>query len=276
MVRKIIKENEGVVGIIVAVLLIGLLVSVVSLIQSVYVPKWMEQKEAEHMDEVSSQFSQLKFAIDTQASTGELSTPIATSITLGSKELPFLMSVRAFGELEILSNSINLTLQNSTDTLSFSLGALKYSSVNAYYLDQSFIYQAGAIIIDQNEGNMLSIKPSFLVKDFSGDVKITIKAVDLIGIGGKVSGSGYGSTAIQTEYSSSDEFNITDVEFIKITTSYTNAWKTYLNWILEKELDSNAYSLTTNDNDITITLNQADVDLRIIDINAQIGAGWIE
>ena len=45
MLRKIKKSDHGVVGIVVAVLMIGLMVSVISLIQMVYVPKWMEQRD---------------------------------------------------------------------------------------------------------------------------------------------------------------------------------------------------------------------------------------
>ena len=278
MFRKLIKSNEGVVGIVVAVLLIGLMVSVVSLVQSVYVPKWMEQKEAEHMNEISSQFSHLKFAIDTQSSTGHLNSPIASSITLGSKEMPFLMSLRAFGYLDILPNSIDFNFENNTDNYPFSLGAIKYSSLNGYYLDQSFIYQAGAVIVNQYEGNMMSIKPSFVIVNDSGIVNITIKLVDIVGIGGKLSASGFGTTAIQTEYLEYNEYNITDIDSIEINTLYPNAWKVYLDWLLEKELAPSDYEPPNVDNnDITITFtNQPDVYLKIIKITAQIGAGWIE
>jgi len=277
MTKKIIKSNEGVVGIVVAVLLIGLMVSVVSLVQSVYVPKWMEQKEAEHMNEISSQFSHLKFAIDTQSSTGQLSSPIASSITLGSKEMPFLMSLRAFGYLDILPDSIYFDFANNTDSYQFSLGSIKYSSLNGYYLDQSFVYQAGAVIVNQYEGNMMSIKPSFVIVNDSGDVNITIKLVDIIDIGGKVSASGFGTTAIQTEYLEYNDYNLTDIESIEINTLYPNAWGIYLDWLLEKQLESSDYSLNVNKNVITITFtNQPDLDIQITKIVAQIGAGWIE
>ena len=106
--RKLKNSDEGVVGIVVAVLLIGLLFSVVSLVQTVYVPKWMEQKESEHMDEVAVQFSQLKYAIDTHSATEQINNPISAAITLGSRELPYLMSTRAFGHLEILENVNNI------------------------------------------------------------------------------------------------------------------------------------------------------------------------
>ena len=277
MTKKIIKSNEGVVGIVVAVLLIGLMVSVVSLVQSVYVPKWMEQKEAEHMNEISSQFSHLKFAIDTQSSTGQLSSPIASSITLGSKEMPFLMSLRAFGYLDILPDSIYFDFANNTDNYQFSIGSIKYSSLNGYYLDQSFVYQAGAVIVNQYEGNMMSIKPFFVIVNDSGEVNITIKLVDIIDIGGKASASGFGTTAIQTEYLEYNDYNLTDIESIEINTLYPNAWGIYLDWLLEKQLEPSDYSLNVNNNDITINFtNQPNLDIQITKIVAQIGAGWIE
>ena len=277
MFRKIEKSEYGVVGIVVAVLLIGLMVSVVSLIQMVYVPKWMEQIEAEHMDEVNAQFSQLKFAIDTQSSTSQLNTPIASSITLGSKELPYLLSVRAFGQLEILSDSFTLNIMNSSDTYTYSFGTIKYSSSNAYFLDQTFIYEAGAIIISQQEGNMISVKPSFNVVNNGGVKNISIFIADINGIGGKTTGSGYGTTAIQTEYTGFFNVDMQDISQITINTSYPNAWSIYLDWVLKKVLSYTDYMISINTDGLSIQFfNSPDVDLKIVNINAQIGAGWIE
>jgi hypothetical protein len=277
MLRKFKNSENGVVGIVVAVLLIGLLVSVVSLLQMVYVPKWMEQKEAEHMDIVDTQFSQLKFAVDTQSSTGQLNIPIATSITLGSKELPYLMSIRSFGQLEILSDSFTLNVVNLTDTYNYSIGTIEYSSSNAYYIDQSFIYEAGAIITSQHEGNMISIKPSFYVTKVGENEDILIDIPDINGIGGKTTGMGYGSTAIQTECVGFENVIIEDVSQISISTYYTNAWMIYFDWMLKSVLDSSDYSVTTNGNEIIIQFfNLPDLDLTITNIDSQIGAGWVE
>ena len=289
MIRKIIKPNEGVVGIVVAVLLIGLMISVVSLVQVVYVPKWMEQKEAEHMDEVFSQFSQLKFAIDTQAATKQLNTPIATSITLGSKEMEYLMSVRAFGHLEILSGSFEVSISNATYTtpVNHEFGTIKYSSANAYFIDQSFIYEGGAIVVSQADGNMISIKPSFSIEvggSGGNEDIICINIANITGIGGKNSSSGYGTTAIQTEYVEGDgdtQINYTAAESISFTTSYANAWCIFLTWLFEKEFPPATYTYTIStvgDNLINIEFFDfsPEIKLKIVDINAQIGAGWIE
>ena len=277
MLKKIKNSEYSVVGIVVAVLLIGLMVSVVSLLQMVYVPRWMEQREAEHMDEVDAQFSQLKFALDTQSFTGQLNIPIATSITLGSKELPYLMSVRAFGQLEILSDSFKLSFVNATDTYEYSFGTIEYSSSNAYYLDQTFIYEAGAIIISQQDGNMISIKPSFFVNDVGGNENISINIPNIKAIGGKTTGSGYGTSAIQTIYTGFNNVILHDISHTYIETSYANAWKIYFDWLLKNVLDSTDYLISVNNNQLIIQFfNSPDIDLTIVNINAQIGAGWIE
>ena len=59
----------------------------------------MEQREAEHMDKVAEQFTYLTSVIDGQAADQSRNMPVATSITLGSKELPYMLSIKAFGSL---------------------------------------------------------------------------------------------------------------------------------------------------------------------------------
>jgi len=283
IVRKFKKSEDGVVGIVVAILLIGLLVSVVSLLQLVYVPKWMEQLEAEHMDEVAAQFANLKFAIDTQSANKRPDTPIATSITLGSRELPFLVSSRAFGLIEILSDActINITYNQTgnMNTSSYSLGIIKYSSVNAYFLDQSYIYETGALITSQSDGNIISIKPSFSIStNVTGAKNITFNMVNISGVGGKISNSGYGSSAILTEFLESSNDVILDVHYINITTSYPNAWSLFLNWTLKKELDYGNFSIEIVGNEIIVEFinDNPTINLKIITILGQIGPGWIE
>ena len=134
--RKLRNSDEAVVGIVVAVLLIGLAVAVTTMIQTTYVPQWMKQKEAEHLQDVATQFVQLKYALDIQ-SIVEQRTGISIYITLGTKETPIFGSGRTFDSLEILPNSCNITVANSTDSFSYSLGTIKYSSGNSYFVDQS-------------------------------------------------------------------------------------------------------------------------------------------
>ena len=104
VLKKFNEKDDAVAGIIVAILLVGLIISVLAIIQTVYVPRWMEQKEAEHMDTVLDQFALLKFAIDSQALHKSENVSLSTSITLGSKEWPIFSSSRAYGTLEIVED----------------------------------------------------------------------------------------------------------------------------------------------------------------------------
>ena len=205
--RKLKNSNEGVVGIIVAFLLTGLIVVVISIIQTVYVPKWMEQAEAEHMEMVADQFSQLKFAIDTQSAIKQKDTPISTSITLGNKDMPFLTSNKAYGSLEILSDECTITITNDSKSYSYPISIIKYTCQNNYFLEQSYIFEAGAVIINQIDGNVMAINPTFVVTN-KVDFIISFTIINISTIGNKSSIGGYGTYPIQTEYSTSNPSTI--------------------------------------------------------------------
>lgn len=273
------NTDEATVGIIIAVLMVGLILLVVSLVQTFYVPRWMEQREAEHMDEVLNQFSFLKFAIDMQILT-EQDTPVSTPINLGNKKLPFLESSGSFGFLGISSNlGINITTTDNSTQIS--IGRIKYSSENVYLLDQSFIYEVGAVIISQTEGNVMSMLPSFEVMYSNPVVKLTFDAVNIFGIGEKISVSGYGIYPIQTKFSNVNITDITDVQSITLDTNYQNAWSMFINSSLSGNglNEGSDFWITTTDSGIKIEFAPAldvDITLKLINIIAQIGPGWIE
>lgn len=287
-IQKINEKNDAIVGIVATFLIIGLIVTVLSVIQLVYIPKWMEQKEAEHMETVSDQFAQLKFAIDTQSALRRENTPISTSITLGNKELPFLMSSRSYGSLEIIQDEFTLTITDKNGKIQdpYILGIIKYQSDNTYYLDQEYIYEAGAVILSQNEGNTIFTKPIFSV-DTGLNTIIDFTLIDITPVGGKKEIGGYGTYPIQIEYpeyiQSEDPDTITDVAEIKITTNYPNAWYKYFkNTIINNGFEENKdFSTLKDETEGKVIIKFADtksVDINIffVEIYAQIAPGWIE
>jgi hypothetical protein len=275
--RKLKNSNEGVVGIIVAFLLTGLIVVVISTIQTVYVPKWMEQAEADHMEMVADQFSQLKFAIDTQSAIKQKDTPISTSITLGNRDMPFLSSNKAYGSLEILSNECTIRIDEDFE---IPLNITKYTCNNNYYLDQSYIFEAGAVIISQIEGDIMNIKPAFYVSN-EDEVIISFTIINIQPIGDKRSIGGYGTYPIQTEYSSSNPStakNIDDVKSIKINTNYPNSWQNFLSKTLTNSVLDKDFDINVNENEVEVIFlsNYPKVNIQVVDISAQIAPGWIE
>jgi hypothetical protein len=415
------KDNKnGQVGIIVAILVISLFVAVIVIIQSYYVPQWMEDKEADHMDVVANQFASLKFSVDLQAMAGS-DIPITNSITLGSKELPYFMSSRSFGSLritpssgsnfmvsltpvsgrqeeiyqpgaassgeieyvnelikldlhivgfsggEIFNTSINggthvevrvygtnpyrisLKTINGTEVLfnqtiasdippqekfivnllnsdykfstevlpyvstpytllyngssngnftikctrfgnpsssitQYPLGILQYESDNAYFVDQTYIYEGGAVILSQDEGEAVISSPSFSATNNTNHI-FNITVVDIKEILGKSSVSGYGTYSIRTNYSSCSYHSlIAGGLIINISTDYTSAWKRYFESFLNSSGITN-FTVVDNEsqNYILITINGPlggdayDVKLILtkVEIYAQVGPGWV-
>ena len=279
--RNLNDNNNAVVGIIVAFLITGLIVIVLSVVQTVYVPKWMEQNEADHMETVADQFSQLKFAIDTQSALKSSDTPISTSITLGNKEMPYLMSARSYGSLEIKSDECIITITNATKMESYNVGIIKYCSVNTYFLNQDYIYENGAVILCQDDGNTMQIKPSFSA-DKQEETTISFTITNIKSVGGKESINGYGTYPIQTEYPRNDNYQeneYDDVESLRIDTNYQNAWECYINKeLINSGLDPDTHYTINSDTDgiSVVFLDTTNINLKLFDIYAQISPGWIE
>lgn len=285
--RKIKNSDDAVAGIVVAILLVGLFVTIFSIIQTVYVPQWMEEKESEHMGEVTSQFAYLKFATDVQLySPTNSNLSISVPITLGSDKIPYLLSERSYGDLDILSGSSVVTIKNSTNSYIYSLGTIKYSSRNSYFVDQTFSYETGAVIVSQHQGNFLSLSPFFSVNN-SQMINISFTLVNISSVGSKTSANGYSTASILTKYLSSSDQTVTisNITNITINTSYPSSWKSYFNETLEDEgLDyglSSDYWITYSEDDNWIILhfntseNSNSLDLSIKKISAQITPGWI-
>jgi len=267
--RKKTTDN-AVVGVVTAVLLIGLIVAVVSLVQTIYIPKIMEQREAEHMDKVAEQFTYLTSVIDGQAADQSKNVPVATSVTLGSKELPYMLSIKAFGTLQILDNARYINVTSNNNVTSFRIGTISYSSINGYFLDQTYTYEAGAMIVSQTEGNLMMVRPNFFINSAIGTLEFNI--VNISSVGQKTIASGFGTYPIQTEFYSAHNYNFTGVNNITITTPLSNAWYVFMDSLLDNQyaLNDTGYSLT-----ITPALPIM-LSVKIIDIRAQIGPGWVE
>jgi len=286
MIKKLRDSNEGMVGIVVAVLIIGLFVTIITSIQTIYVPIWMEQKEAEHMEDIANQFSMLKYAIDTQLIT-EKAIPISTSIKLGSKEMPFFSSSRSFGSLDILSDQFSLSVCSDTNTYSYSFGTIKYSSKNSYFLDQSYIYEGGAIIMDQIKGNIMAICPSFSVEldPYTYEINISCNIANISRVKEKTSVSGYGTYPLKTEFSNSlPPVIITGVNNLTINTKYPNAWENFFNRTITESEDLEYgihFSISKNSNSLKVDFfagnvwDKPNLIISLYNINAQVGPGWV-
>jgi len=77
---------------------------------------------------------------------------------IGISEIKIFSNGSTFDYLNILSTNCSIEISNDIDTCSILLGTIKYSSENSYYVDQSYILEAGAFILSQGGGNILNGK----------------------------------------------------------------------------------------------------------------------
>jgi hypothetical protein len=282
--RKIQNSDDAVVGIVVTVLLIGLILAVIVMLNTVYLPQWLEASEATQMEEVSNQFTQLKYALDIQTIAND-STGISTSIVLGTREIPFFDKGRTFGFLEITDDDctiiINSNVTSSSD--SYSSDSIKFSSGNSYFVDQDYIYQAGALILSQETSSMLYGKPSFLVTEYGENMSFTI--VNISGITGKKHVSGYGIYPIYTEcINPNNQYTvINNVTNITVFTDYPNAWKlVFNNSLISENYHGIRFRIDDSYNDrVIVKFFDSDGDyfnlaVREVDISAQIAFGILD
>lgn len=279
------QHDDAVVGIVEAVLIIGLLVIVFSILQTVYVPEWMENIEADHLNEVGSEFIDFKHTADLQILT-ENGLSVTSPITLGSEKLPYLLSQRAYGSLQILDNAFNFTAVNATSTTQYSLGEIHYQSRNSYYIDQSYTYQLGSIIVGQSAGSLLIAPPYLSFNATPTSIQAEFLLSNISSMGSKTSSNGYSTTSIATQYKNGEDitFSVEDLDSFTIETDTPYAWRYYLNHtFLQNQLSfgsSNDYYFyipTTQDyiQIVFTTTKTNNWQFIIKTLEAQIGPGWI-
>jgi len=273
--KKFKEEKQAVAGVIEALLLVALVAIVLSTIQLVYIPDVMEQREAEHMDDISNQFSTLKSYIDLQAIT-QSDAPIFSMITLGSRELPYFITARAFGEITIEDTekwNMSIDYAQPGEPFFYKLTSLKYEAYNSYFVDQSYILEGGGVIVTQPNGeSVMRVDPSITVENET-IITINFDLPIIVGTPGKNLTYGYGKCFIRTNWSQGDlDTILSGIDSIKISTQYPNAWNQSLYNLLGDNVNYNV-----GDNYVEITKKSKNIGINVeyYYITVQIGPGWI-
>ena len=228
--RKFRTHTQAVAGDIEALLMVALVSIVLSTIQLVYIPQIIVQKEAEHMDSVSNQVSTMKSMIDVQAITRS-SAPISSMLSLGSSDLPYFITAKAFGEISVTDNlASKITLLPPPGSLASGvvpLTSIRYAADNSYFVDQAYILEDGGMILQKREGlPVMRADPSISSINNTNSITIHFDLPHIIGTPGKDVTSGEGICFIRTNYSSNRTHfdTIQSGGHIRIFTSYLNAW----------------------------------------------------
>ena len=172
MVKKFVRNEKGVSNIVTSIMMLGVLMSILGMIMAIYMPVLAKGTEINHMEKINNSFIDLKGTIDRQIISNDIGTTLSTRITLGNEGGTFLGTGKVTGDIEFTPNYSPSMIYNTNSSLDkggrpldiFGIGRgnIEYNSNNVYYINQDYIYENGAVIIEQEGYGVMRVKPNFI------------------------------------------------------------------------------------------------------------------
>ncbi len=238
---RLSSDDSGVSNVVSLVLIAGIIISLMGMVFTTYLPAWGKDIEAQTLNSVMDSFMDLKSGVDTLAVSGDPGTSLTTKMTLGSNGGPMFGFGRCTGSLDLRMDDGLLEISDVTGggniIYAQSRGNVVYTSSNTYVEEQIIALEAGAIIRDQSGLPVLKGQPNMVINREPNTEDTTLYLMLITLEGETRSDSGTGSYMIKTTLLSEqttyypmgarDVNNvITDRSDIRltITTDYPTLW----------------------------------------------------
>ncbi|MDD3042628.1 MAG: hypothetical protein PHW56_06735 [Methanosarcinaceae archaeon] len=268
------RSEDAIATAVAAALLLGIIIAFITNIQVNYVPEWKEDAEYEHMSEVWEDMARLKSNADI-LSAGLVISPdyrisLSSPIRMGGGDLPVVGRMKSGGTLTINTQGnwmeVNITTDNSSSNPvpnpnKFKCGSITYHSSNIEYIDQTYCYENGALIVSQNDRSLMKLSPSIsLEAPNSSYINFTVTAISLEGNSGVLSSNSveeikFTSESLEPIYTTDPSIKVNSVS-MTIFTEKPEAWATYLNNSIENaNLYSGDYTMSKNESDVLLELH---------------------
>jgi hypothetical protein len=240
------RSESGASTAIAFILLLGIVFTVFSIIHLGYVPEWKTDAEHSHAGNVWSDMTELKSKID-RSTIFLMSNPNSTdsNITImmplhtGSMKMPFTGSSRFSGTVSVNTDTCNMTIvPGNGSERSINCGTISFTSNNNYYVDQTFKYENGALILAQKEQSIMKHYPMIRVSEVSNkNYNFSINAIEIQGAEDTLSSNSDCSIHLRDGsfspfYESLDYGN--GSFGLKIYTDHPDAWGAYFNETMKK------------------------------------------
>ena len=261
------REEDAVASSIGTMLAILVILTLLTMVTTGWAPEWTKSKESEHMRVVESQFSNLKALFDQLSLSDNTEALVSTPITLGSEGVP-LFSADSTGTISLTTptnNNFNtFSVENSTGLHQrVAYGSIMYESQNTEYIDQQFIYETGAIIIKQPDGELMVTGPGLIIQNLTRGLKVSVTLVSIYSDGSSYTGKGtlgINCRLVQESITSTQTWNPTETLHINVTTSAYEAWYDYFaREIPDSGIESGNYDLSVDEATSTVHLTLRNV-----------------
>jgi len=251
--RAVRTDEEGVASTLGTTMALLVFLTFLSLIVNQYVPAWMKESEAAHVNTVIGQFGNLKGAIDLQvlaahsaANAGQIYIPVTatTAITLGVDGVPIFASstpatMTAFPQLGSFTVTFDYMIQGFNERVEkVSNGSVEIDVQNRYFAPQRVAYENGAVIRFQSGGQVIRGAPTFSVRNVNNALDISFTLVSLYGAG---TVSGTTTEVVNSQLFAVDPQNYVNFPanariWVNHTSRYGLAWYQFMNETLASAL----------------------------------------
>ncbi len=244
-------DEEGVAATVGTIMSLLVFMTFMGIFLNQFVPVWMSDNESAHMSDAVEQFVNLKSQVDGLISDTANSvlapTPLYIPVTLSSPGIPVFAGPTA-GILSFVTEtisarpSVNISYAGDSYTLSESNdghtgGNLELYCPNRYFVEQTLVYECGAIIVNQTDGEMVKSGIQLSVSSYSGDVVMKMTQISLVGTNKTVGGVGSKGVSADMLYAGTSEYRSSAGTPVTITilTEHGVAWEKYFNRTLTED-----------------------------------------
>ncbi len=253
-------DDEGVAATVGTIMSLLVFLTFMGLFTNQFLPIWMSDNESTHMAGAIGQFTTLKSSVDISISNYADSlvapTPVSVPITLSSAGVP----VFAASTLGILSTTPMSSGARPTFNVSYSYftstghpgtldasndggsgGAMELYCPNRYYVEQRLIYENGAVILNQTDGEFILAGPQFHIEN-AGTVAaprllVMMTQISIQGANKTVGGEGSKLVNADLIFANSNAYSNTNGAplVFTIVSQHGIAWETWFNKTLNSK-----------------------------------------
>ena len=249
------KSESAAVTVIIAILLLGLVFAMISVVRLHYVPEWKSEAEQAHMYDIQDDMIGVKARIDILSELMESGNYSANNFSatvpfnLGGGKVQVFEPSKSAGKLEVNKERCTVTITSFNDSLSKNLDTLECGGISCYsenrqYPDEIFRYENGALILANGKNSIMKQPPAFTIEEnetSKDNYIVTIRAVQLSGKADSISSNtitplqltGWGAMP----YNSSEDTSIISINAFDLTiaTEYPDAWFAYFDETAQDE-----------------------------------------
>jgi hypothetical protein len=112
--------------------------------------------------------------------------------------------------------------------MNFTTGSFKYSSSNNFWIDQDFIFENGAVILQQSTSNESLVRSRPFITVDKDTKLLNIQTFNVVGVADSMGGNGISTVNLQVEDHEEKTYPFVEVTNLTIYSEYPSAWYSYL------------------------------------------------